>query len=177
MSNFFLSCSVPCSTRRIHACRVDESRREEEEEASHHLHWRTARSSGSYVPQNSLSRCPIERRVGYEGGSERGKSWGILPTYYIFNKNALAVCWEGVSAQGWVSAGGECVCSGGGCLPPIGEGGGGVLPAPTPMDRILDAHLWKHYLSATSFADGKNVGLVPPWVVGTLFYGKSWTTP
>ena len=25
-----------------------------------------------------------------------------------------------------------------------------------PLDRILDRHLWKHYLSATSFADGNN---------------------
>ena len=25
-----------------------------------------------------------------------------------------------------------------------------------PVDRILDTRLWKHYLSATSFADGKN---------------------
>ena len=25
---------------------------------------------------------------------------------------------------------------------------------PPPVDRILDTHLWKHYLSASSFADG-----------------------
>ena len=35
------------------------------------------------------------------------------------------------------------------------RGAGGVhLP---PVDRILDTHLWKHYLSTTSFADGYNV--------------------
>ena len=46
-------------------------------------------------------------------------------------------------------------CLARGCLP------GGCLadapqPPPIPVDRILDTRLWKHYLSATSFADGKN---------------------
>ena len=59
-------------------------------------------------------------------------------------------------------------CSGrliGGCLP----GGGGVhLPS---VDRILDTHLWKHYLSATSYADGiksidvLHLGTGPDWRV------------
>ena len=33
---------------------------------------------------------------------------------------------------------------------------GGVCPGACtpPLDRILDTRLWKHYLSATSFADG-----------------------
>ena len=58
------------------------------------------------------------------------------------------VC-PGVSAQG----------VGGWCLPG-GEGGCWCIPACTeadpPVDRILDTRLWKHYLSATSFADGNN---------------------
>ena len=34
--------------------------------------------------------------------------------------------------------------------------GGVHLPPPLPVDRMLDTRLWKHYLSATSFADDKN---------------------
>ena len=29
-------------------------------------------------------------------------------------------------------------------------------PATPPLDRILDTHLWKHYLSAATVEDGKN---------------------
>ena len=68
---------------------------------------------------------------------------------------AVAVCWgclpvgclpRGVSAQGvsdW----------------------GGVYPSACwdtpPMDKILDTRLWKHYLSATSFADSNYVPHLP----------------
>ena len=39
--------------------------------------------------------------------------------------------------------------------PPPGRHPRSYTPRP-PVDRILDTHLWKHYVSATSFADGKN---------------------
>ena len=32
----------------------------------------------------------------------------------------------------------------------------GCTPPPPPVDRILDTRLWKHYLPATTVADGKN---------------------
>ena len=52
----------------------------------------------------------------------------------------------GVSAQGGVCQGG---CLPRGCLPR-----GWCIPActeaDTPMDRILDTHLWKYFLAATS---------------------------
>ena len=74
----------------------------------------------------------------------------------------LVVCLPGgclpargcLPAKGWVSA-----CQGGYlpargvCLPRGGCAMGGVWP----VDRILDTRLWKHYLSATLFADGKNI--------------------
>ena len=65
------------------------------------------------------------------------------------------------SRQPWGVSAQEGVCLGmgvsawGGCLPRDGEC---LLPTgctPPPMDRILDTRLCKHYLSATSFADGK----------------------
>ena len=60
---------------------------------------------------------------------------------------------QGGSAWGCLSGG---VCPGSVCLSEGAEGGSacqmGVTP---PLDRILDTRLWKHYLSATSFADGK----------------------
>ena len=40
-----------------------------------------------------------------------------------------------------------------GCLPREGVSRGVHRP---PVDRILDARLWKHYLSATTVADGNN---------------------
>ena len=69
---------------------------------------------------------------------------------------------------GKMSAQGECR--------PGGRVGGGVCPrvclgvcvyvfvcvcvcTPPPVDRIIDTRLWKHYLSATSFADGNNCQL------------------
>ena len=67
-------------------------------------------------------------------------------------------CQGGVPARGCTFPGG-CTCwgctylggvlAGGGCLPKC------MLGYP-PMDRILDTRLLKHYLFATSFADGKN---------------------
>ena len=74
--------------------------------------------------------------------------------------NAVAV-WGGVCPGGCMPGG---VCLGGvsaggvywgdvcpeGCQP---RSGGVHLP---PINRILDTHLRKHYLSATSFADGKS---------------------
>ena len=63
---------------------------------------------------------------------------------------------EGVSA-GWVSAcqvglsaQGLSACQEG-CL----SARGGVWQTPA-VDRIPDTHLWKHYLSTTSFADSNN---------------------
>ena len=61
--------------------------------------------------------------------------------------------------RGCLSRGG--VCLGGVCLPrgclPGGEGiCSGVYTSPPPVDRIPDTCLWKHYLSATSFADGND---------------------
>ena len=51
------------------------------------------------------------------------------------------VCPGGLSAQG-------------GCLPQCMLG-----HTSPPVDRILDTRLWKYYLSATSFADGKDMNL------------------
>ena len=60
------------------------------------------------------------------------------------------------------------VCSEGVCLP------GGVCPGgvwqTTPMDRILDTRLWKHYLSTTSFVDGNYYK-----VVLVIFFSKNST--
>ena len=36
------------------------------------------------------------------------------------------------------------------CMPP-------AIHVPPPVDRILNTHLWKHYLSATAVADGKKM--------------------
>ena len=67
----------------------------------------------------------------------------------------------GVSAQGGLSAQEGCL--------PRGVSGGictGVYPSmhwgrsPPPVDRILDRRLWKHYLSATSFADDNKLKYV-----------------
>ena len=73
-----------------------------------------------------------------------------------------SVCWRGV-----VSAWKEGVCLGRFCLrrmyipcrtqrqtspsPPDPE-----ADTPSPVDRILDTRLWKHYLSATTVANSKN---------------------
>ena len=74
---------------------------------------------------------------------------------------ACLLCWclpRGVCPGG--------VCPVRGCLPSEGVSAqwGGVCPVRgvcpeglhPPMDRILDTRLWKHYLSATTVADGKN---------------------
>ena len=64
--------------------------------------------------------------------------------------------------EGGVYPGVRGVSVWGGCLP-----GGVCIPActeadnPSPVDRILDTRLWKYYLSATSFADGKNYLAAP----------------
>ena len=46
------------------------------------------------------------------------------------------------------------------CLPGVSaqvhRAGGVSAQVHPPVDRILDTRLWKHYLSATSFADGNN---------------------
>ena len=63
-----------------------------------------------------------------------------------------------------------------GCLP-----GGGVCPGGCthpPVDRILDKHLWKHYLSATSFANSNYSSLINEfpifvWIV-VLFCHCPW---
>ena len=69
---------------------------------------------------------------------------------------------QGVSARGvWCLPGGCGVCPGVWCPPRWGVCPGrrcgvclgGVLHL-RPMDRILDTRLWKHYLSATTVADG-----------------------
>ena len=70
---------------------------------------------------------------------------------------------------GNVCLGGVCLGEGG-CLPRGVSGlggvclgvvcpGGGVCPGgytPPPVERILDTRLWKHYLSATTVADGNH---------------------
>ena len=76
---------------------------------------------------------------------------------------SLLVVGRGGLPRGYLSMGGIClggvcperggVCIGGGvCLERGGVCLGGVHLS--PVDRILDTHLWKHYLSTTSFADG-----------------------
>ena len=80
---------------------------------------------------------------------------------------------EGVSARGCLPKGDVCICPGGVsaqgvCLPrgvSVCLSMGGVnLP---PVGRILETHLWKHYLSATSFADGNEpLG----WCLNTYWY-------
>ena len=54
----------------------------------------------------------------------------------------------GVSAQWVCLPGGICP---GGLSAPVNAG----IQHPSLVDRILETHLRKHYLSATSFADGK----------------------
>ena len=49
-------------------------------------------------------------------------------------------------------AGGGRVCLTGGSA--RGVFAQGEVNTPPAVDRILDTRLWKHYLSATSFADG-----------------------
>ena len=73
------------------------------------------------------------------------------------------------SHLGGGSAQWEGVCLLGVCLPAVGIWSGGCLPAQggvcacqgvytsSPVDRIRDTRLWKHYLSATSFADGNQI--------------------
>ena len=62
----------------------------------------------------------------------------------------VGVC-LGVHPRGCLPRGG-CVCLGRRCLP-------GDVYLPPLVDRILDTCLWKHYLSATSFADGKYISI------------------
>ena len=70
------------------------------------------------------------------------------------------VCPEGCLSRGCLPGG--CVWSGGVSARRGGvwrTRGNGCLPrgcTPPPVDRILDTHLWKHYLSATLFADGND---------------------
>ena len=61
----------------------------------------------------------------------------------------------GVPAQGSTSMylGGGCTCLEV-CLP---SACWDIPPPPPPLNRILDTCLCKHYLSATSFVDGKNI--------------------
>ena len=79
------------------------------------------------------------------------------------------------SARDCVCLGGRGRCLPGGCLSKGGVCSGGVCPGYLPrgniclgglpkrvvhfppVDRILDTHLWKHYLFATSFVDGKKI--------------------
>ena len=53
----------------------------------------------------------------------------------------------------------------------------GCTPPPTPVNRILDTRLWKHYLSATLFADGKYPRIVWTIVIGTLMVYSHWLGP
>ena len=63
---------------------------------------------------------------------------------------------EGVSAQEGVSAWG-CLLREMAACQGVSACRGGVWQTPSLlMDRILDTHLWKHYLSATSFMDCNN---------------------
>ena len=99
--------------------------------------WKTAISSNNWYPQECI---PV----------------GCVPSA------AVAVCEGGDVWPGGCLLAGICP---GGCLPGMSAHGvstQGVYPSmhlgrhPPPVDRILDTCLWKHYLSATSFADGKD---------------------
>ena len=68
--------------------------------------------------------------------------------------NAVAVWWGDVCLGGCLSGGclhwEGCVCLG------RGVSAQGVYTSPS-VDRNLDTRLWKHYLSATTVADGNNL--------------------
>ena len=82
---------------------------------------------------------------------------------------AVAISGGGVSAYGGVRPGGclprgcvcpgrclpmGCVCLEGMCIPACNG-------ADTPVNRVPDTCLWKHYLSATTVSDGNNRIVVP----------------
>ena len=62
----------------------------------------------------------------------------------------------GVYAQGGVYLEGVSPQGVGGVCPGRSLPGGSILSHPYPVDSILDTHLWKLYLSATTVADGNN---------------------
>ena len=73
-----------------------------------------------------------------------------------------------------------CLVEGGVCLGVSAWGGicleGGVSPGgctPPPVDRILDTCLWKHYLSATSFADGNDGSFGCP-IITKKYYSQCY---
>ena len=77
-------------------------------------------------------------------------AWGVYVS--VWGVSARGVSAQGVSVQGGLPEG----CT------------------PHPKDRILDTCLWRHYLSATSCADGKNslghtlLTCRIAWVLGTV---------
>ena len=98
---------------------------------------------------------------------------GVCPGGVVCLSARRGVC-PGGCLPGGVCPGGMCVSAKEGCLPRgcVCLGGclsvcpweGAHLP---PVDRILETHLWKHYLSATSFADGNEpLG----WCLNTYWY-------
>ena len=92
-----------------------------------------------YVSQHVLDRGCVSQQALTRGSVYPSMHWA-----------GGCVCW-GVSAQGGVCQGGVCqMVSAWGCLPQCMLG-----YTPLPVNRMTDRQVYKHYLSATSFADGK----------------------
>ena len=72
---------------------------------------------------------------------------------------------------------GWCLSGGGVCLGVVSAWGDVCLEGENfpPPDRILDACLWKHYLSATSFVDSKNVQIanLAEWPSNSIGWGTT----
>ena len=88
-------------------------------------------------------RCSSRLPRGVSAWRGEVSGWRVFALGGCLPREGVVCPWRGVSARG--------VCPGRSVL-------GGNLP---PVDRILNTCSWKHYLSATSFADGKN--LSTPW--------------
>ena len=74
----------------------------------------------------------------------------ILLECILINKNAFH--WDAYRLLQWPSREGVSACLGGVC--PGGVSAVCQKQPPPTVDRILDTRLWKHYLSATTVADG-----------------------
>ena len=108
---------------------------------------RSAPRSNSAHPSEIQSTNTKSNWINY-----RQKKQECIPVGCVLS--AAVAVWWGVVCLGSVCPGGVCP---GGCLPRGCLLGRWCLPGDVhlpPVDRILDTRLWKHYISATSFADG-----------------------
>ena len=122
----------------------------------HSSRMRTIGSSSHVYPSMHWAEgCVSQHALGRGVSAQRG----CLPGEGVYP--GVCVCPGGVSAQG-VSAWGGCLPRGV-CLP------GGCIPACTEADT--PSPVKKHYLSATSFADGNDESL---WCGVSLAFSSYW---